>query len=55
MGLSVKIDEQTVGKQYHIYLKEAVRSALKIDSGDKVEFHIIDNQVILKKKGEKTE
>jgi len=53
LGISVKIDEQTVGKQYHIYLKEQVRFALKLEKGDKVEFHIVDNEVILRKKREK--
>ena len=50
MGVSVKIDEQKIQPQGHIYLKECVRSALNLEKGDTVEFHIIDNQVVLRKK-----
>ena len=52
LGASVRIDKQKVGNQYHIYLKECVRDALKLQKGDTVEFHVIDNQVVLRKKKE---
>lgn len=49
---TVRIDKQKVGNQYHVYLKECVRDALKLQKGDVVEFHVIDNEIVLRKKQE---
>jgi len=45
----LKIAESEV-KQNKVYLEKGVRTALKVENGDAVEFHVLDQRIELRKK-----
>ena len=49
----MKIAESTVSPQWHVILPVAVRTALNVEAGDKVEWHAENNTLYVKKKAEK--
>ena len=49
MGNSLKIDEQKIQAGGHIYIGKAVREALKLEKGDTIEVHVINEEIILRK------
>ncbi len=46
----MKIAESRVSKRYLVSLPRAVRTALGLDVGDVVEWHVEDGKIVVKKK-----
>lgn len=48
----MKFAETPISQQYTIYLKDEIRTALKLDAGDTLEWHVDGDEVKVRKKGE---
>ncbi|RLE98904.1 MAG: hypothetical protein DRJ57_03150 [Thermoprotei archaeon] len=49
-GIAMKIAESRVSKRYLVSLPRAVRTALGLDVGDVIEWHVEDGKIVVKKK-----